>query len=291
MTSVMNAYKLQDWLDLWLIRQHQDALNGDKSHAYVNMLHTFRARYWEWLGFWYLSDLEDGRIIQKFYDWLCDQHKHLSPGYRALIMTTLKSCISEGIFQMGFHMSPWPKVKKTDYQKKIPKVLTEEEQEIVLGYIPNEHKVMVMLFFYHGLRMAEIRRLTWYDVNLETECVTVPTAKGGNDRIIVLEPKLARALDEMYCNSLKDRVFVQQDGKPYTRSVMHKIIKSALRQAGFPDVTPNQAGRHSSATNYLKRGASTRQVQYLLGHSKITTTERYCHPEVLDQYNLRREEK
>lgn len=288
MTGPIDSYSLKDWFDSWLNRQHQDALNGDKSQEYVNMLHTFRQRYWKWLDPWYLTDIENGEPIQKFYNWLCDEHYALSPNYRVLIMTTLKSCISEGIFKVGFHMPSWPKVKKTDYKKKIPRVLTEKEQEIVLCYVPDEHRTMVRLFFYHGLRMAEIRRLQWTDINLGAECIVVPTAKGGTDRIIVLEPIVIEALDDLWGESDREWVFIQPDRKPYTRSVMHKIIKSALRQAGFPDVTPNQAGRHSAATNYLKRGASTRQVQYLLGHSKITTTERYTHPEVLDQFNLRR---
>jgi integrase/recombinase XerD len=281
-----------DFLKKWLARHHQDALNGDKSHEYVNMLHTFYQRYWrKWWGSYRIDSLPVGYgNAQRYYDALCNED--LSPSYRALIMSTLKAAVSDAVFEAGLPMPRWPKVNGKNYNKRIPQVLTEEQQDKVLEFVPEEHKAMVMMFFYHGLRMVEIRKLTWDCFDRDSGILQVKTAKGGNDRKILLESKLFDALSYLLCNYCitKDLIFTLLNGKPYTHSIQHKIIRKALNEAGFSHITPNQAGRHSAATNYLKRGASTRQVQYLLGHSKITTTERYTHPEVLDQEGLRRGE-
>jgi len=276
--------RLRIFFRKWLNRHYQDARNGDKSVAYVDMLHTFYVRYWSNLGDLFIEEV-DHKMFQWFYDQLCKNHKELSAGYRALIMNTLRSAISDAVFEAGLPMPKWPKVRGTDYSKKAPHVLTESQQNLVLIHVPKEHKAMVAVFFYHGLRMCEIRDVRIEDVDFDSGSITVPTAKGGPERVILLEPDLLRIMDETSVYW----AFPMKDGTRYTRSTMYKIIRKALNDVGFHHITPNQAGRHSAATNYLKRGASTRQVQYLLGHSKITTTERYTHPEVLDQEGLRRQ--
>lgn len=170
-------------------------------------------------------------------------------------------------------------------------VLTEEEQDHVLKYIHEDHRPIVMMLFYHGLRLSEACKLEWSNFNRADGTITVRTLKGGNERVILLEDKLAEILrmDPVVEAAIRQHkryhsrpIFIHEGGL-YTRSILYKIIKKALTQAGFSLLTPNMAGRHSAATNYLRRGASTREVQYILGHSSVKTTERYTHPIALDQ--------
>jgi len=88
--------------------------------------------------------------------------------------------------------------------------------------------------------------------------------------------------------TLAHRYVFHHAGRPYAKTTLWKIIRKALDAAGFKDVTPKDASRHSAASQLLRRGASTRLAQTVLGHADIRTTERYTHVLVEDQAGVRR---
>jgi len=271
----------------WLDKHQQDADNGDKTQDYVRVLNYFNKHYWQKLNRYNILEI-DKNVISKFYTWLCT-HDH-SKSYRAMIMDSLRSIVEKAYRENGMAVPEdmWPHYRpgKTA-RKRAPKVLNDEQQNKVLKHVPAKHYPMVIMFFYHGLRMCEVRRLTWDTVDLEKGTVTVDTAKGGKDRVILLEPAVLDTLKSVPKMVHSNLVF-HNDGRPYSKTKMFKVIRVALNKAGFKDYTPNQAGRHSAATSYLRRGASTREVQYILGHADITTTERYTHPITINQKEYRR---
>ena len=111
--------------------------------------------------------------------------------------------------------------------------------------------------------------------------LTVRTAKGGVDSVIRLEPEVVKAIMAMP-PAINDYLFHFR-GKPYTKTTLWKIERRALNAAGFKDVTPNQAGRHSFGSQRIKRGQPTRSLQYEMGHADIRTTEIYTHVRAEDQ--------
>lgn len=264
----------------WLREKDQQAENGDLTFGYVSLLRAFYRNYWSDFDLRPITEIRDENI-QRLYNDLCKQN--LAPSYRALIMTTLKQVLKD-----AGHLPKWPKIK-VPRANTVPQTLTEDQQEVVLAAVPERHRPIVMAFFYHGLRPVELVNLKWTDINVRGQFIRVHTAKGGPTREVLMEDDLAVLLENL-SNGTDDSefVFLTPSGSPYTRFSLYKVVRRALDQTGFSHVSPYQAGRHSAATNYLKRGASTRQVQYLLGHAKITTTERYTHPEGLDQMKLKR---
>jgi integrase/recombinase XerD len=80
-------------------------------------------------------------------------------------------------------------------------------------------------------------------------------------------------------------LFLNNRGKPLTRVMVFNIIKRAALEAGVDKQISPHTLRHSYATHLLEGGANIRQVQELLGHESISTTEVYTH---LDRTHLRR---
>ena len=77
-----------------------------------------------------------------------------------------------------------------------------------------------------------------------------------------------------------DLVFATQHGRPIGRTEDWQSWKAILRQAGVRDVRVHDA-RHTAATLLIEQGVHIRVVQEVLGHTRVTTTERYTHVAML----------
>ena len=109
--------------------------------------------------------------------------------------------------------------------------------------------------------------------------------KGGKQRLIPMGEVCRHQID----NYLRyerpqpadaasaDTVFLNRRGRPLSRVMVFNIIKEAVAAAGIDKAVSPHTFRHSFATHLLQGGANIRQVQALLGHESITTTEIYTH--------------
>ena len=153
---------------------------------------------------------------------------------------------------------------------KIPEVITEEEfLKLLRATKKKHHKIAFILGFYGCMRISEIVKLKPENIDRGQKLIRIKQAKGNKDRNIPLPPQAVRGLSHL---PLKCGVRALQIAY---RSYSMKVIK---KDTHFHTL------RHSGATFYLnKKKWSTRQVQQLLGHSKIQTTEIYTHvtPQVL----------
>ncbi len=106
--------------------------------------------------------------------------------------------------------------------------------------------------------------------------------KGDKQRLVPISG-VAKSRIESYLehrggdNSTVDTLFLNNRGRPLTRVMIFTIIKRAVAAAGITANVSPHTFRHSFATHMLEGGASIRQVQEMLGHSSITTTEIYTH--------------
>ena len=111
--------------------------------------------------------------------------------------------------------------------------------------------------------------------------------KGNKERIIpldvsaarqALEDYLARGRPRLVGEQEEDALFLNHRGQRLTRQGFWLILKAYARSAGIEDVTPHTL-RHSFAAHKLKEGTALREVQHLLGHASISTTQIYTHVE------------
>lgn len=169
----------------------------------------------------------------------------------------------------------------------LPRFLTEEEIERLLN-APDirsdeglRDRAMFELMYATGMRVSETISIGAGDVDLDTGLL-VCYGKGSKQRRIPLG-KSAAGWIEKY-KALRSRqgfahhavLFLNSRGKPLTRQFAWSTIKRYAEKLGFPDISPHTL-RHSFATHLLQRGADSRSVQALLGHSDISTTQIYTH--------------
>jgi integrase/recombinase XerD len=143
---------------------------------------------------------------------------------------------------------------------------------------------MILVGLNTGLRVSEIVKLTVEDVDLEGGALLVRAGKGDRDRMVPIPSHVITELDEWIGLRVSGPVFgrLGQRGRPSatphlrTRTVEIMILR-ANKLAGLQKhVTPHKL-RHTYATELLRRGADIREIQELLGHARLATTEIYAH--------------
>ena len=158
-------------------------------------------------------------------------------------------------------------------------------------------RAILELFYASGLRLSELVGLDLEDVNLSSRMVRV-LGKGGKERIVPFNPAATTAIRSYLpgrrelqlrdrtggAPSTRDRgrgrndpLFVNyRGGRLSSRSVARMVQRYVALVGAQRGISPH-ALRHTFATHLLERGADLRAIQELLGHSRITTTQRYTH--------------
>ncbi len=173
--------------------------------------------------------------------------------------------------------------------KKIPRTLDPEEVDRLISVIRDgsgpkslRDLAMIELLYATGMRVSELVSLNLDDVNLASRTVRC-LGKGSKERIIPIYPRAALAvsayLEDGRLNYLKDReeraLFLNPRGGRLTRQGMWLIIKEYVELTGIQSTVTPHTLRHSFATHLLAEGAGLREVQRLLGHSNVSTTQIY----------------
>jgi integrase/recombinase XerC len=145
---------------------------------------------------------------------------------------------------------------------------------------PERDRLLLALMAYAGLRRSELLGLEWDDVDLSRRLLRVRRAKGGRQRTIPIHPALAPLFAEYYATRVpvtEQAVFVGVQGKPLNYTQLGQVFRHYVRAAGVTErkrVTPHTL-RHVFASELLRAGANLRQIQELLGHKHLDSTQRY----------------
>jgi len=283
-----SAFTFERYVKVWLAEKEEQVRTGDRSREYVDALKRFNRLYWEphWMG----TDVREitSPSIREWYLALCE--KGHSKKHVQNILDPWRSLVVQAFEEARMVVPRFPDYKAKGKRRKAPAWITEEDQDRTLSHVPAKDLAIVKLTFYHGLRWHEARTLLRKDLKWadhpklgKVAYLSIDTAKGGEPRtIMATEPDLLEDLRGLTPHLKHPELFVNpNNGKPYAKTTLWKIVRKALDAAGLEHVDPNHAGRHSAATQLIRRGAPTRYVQRKLGHSDIRTTEHYTH--VLDE--------
>jgi integrase/recombinase XerD len=183
---------------------------------------------------------------------------------------------------------PAAKVVLPKMWRRVPKSLTVPEIENLMAQpdtgkpLGIRDKAMLEFTYATGMRVSEVTGFLKRSLNREirtARCV----GKGSKERIVPIGEIALRWIDryiaevrpEILRGRAEDVLFLNWRGKPLSRVGFWKILKGHARAAGIErKVTPHVL-RHSFATHLLEGGASLREVQVLLGHENIATTQIY----------------
>jgi integrase/recombinase XerC len=177
-------------------------------------------------------------------------------------------------------------------EKRLPQVLNErdtsalvEADDSINARACRRDRAILEVLYSAGLRVSELTGLDWRDIDEELGLVMIRSGKGGKDRLVPIgEPALdaLRAWRAATPGTISaDRpVITNLRGSRLTPRAVQNIVARRLVQAGINmPITPHGL-RHSFATHMLNAGADLRSIQEMLGHSSLTTTQRYTHVSV-----------
>jgi integrase/recombinase XerD len=237
-------------------------------------------------------------ILQQYQIALYNQQEPVltaSSQYRRLI--SVQRWFSWLVEQQQLAYNPAAGLKLPRIRKKLPQVLSKAEARRLIDAANGEDllsirdRAILELFYTAGLRRGELIELKIYDVDWEEQTLKVAKGKGDKERIIPLA-KSAQAALKRYLTKAREQLtrgreqaymFVSgRSGRMLDGSIIQKIMDRAARRAGLKRHISAHMLRHSFATHLLKGKADIRQIQKLLGHERLLSTEIYTHVEVSD---------
>jgi len=201
--------------------------------------------------------------LRTFYRWLESENIMTNPAIRHVTM---------------------PKIPHS-----VPKPLTVEDAAKTMGQLPvdrpkdwiDKRDTAVLLLLYGaGLRISEALGLTHEDVATAKHGVLRIIGKGNKERAVPVLPVITDAI-ETYLSvcpfevSQGEAIFRGEKGRALSPRVVQLKMQRLRQQLGLPETATPHALRHSFATHLLSSGADLRQIQELLGHASLSTTQIY----------------
>ncbi|MCH9647621.1 MAG: site-specific integrase [Deltaproteobacteria bacterium] len=162
--------------------------------------------------------------------------------------------------------------------KKLPTIMTRAEVGRILSATENRiYQTLFMTLYATGLRIGEGCRLQVGDINRESMRISVRDGKGGNDRTVLLSPRLLSIL-ETYWWSYRPRLWLFARGgaaTPLPVRSSQRAFQRSVALAGIAKRVSVHSLRHAFATHLLEQGTSIRYIQELLGHRNLSSTVIY----------------
>jgi len=260
-----------------------------------------------------LADI-DHRVIREYLGYLHDQQLQKSSMARKLaaLRSFLKFCAREGMVrENAARLVATPKLPK-----RVPSILSAEEMNEFLDGLAmvqesrakgrparrvraaqdsatrllQRDRAILELLYASGLRVSELTGLNVDDVDRKERMLRV-LGKGNKERIIPYGSKAEEALERYWPIRAKlmarvssggeaRAVFLSHEGRRMgNRSVARVVKKYVLLMNINGDLHPHSL-RHAFASHLLADGADLRAIQELLGHSSLSTTQRYTHASI-----------
>ena len=180
-------------------------------------------------------------------------------------------------------------IRSPRIEKHLPKFYTIDEMFHFLDFLPKEgwlnirNLAIFELMYSSGMRSSEVLSLNREDLHLEGMWARV-MGKGGKERIVPFGEKAKEALEAYLALAGKiekfnanKALFINFRGERLTyRGLLGIMKKHQIKAQLFKNLALHGI-RHSFATHMLDNGADLRGIQELLGHSKLSTTQRYTH--------------
>lgn len=171
-----------------------------------------------------------------------------------------------------------PQVRYAKQPKKLPIVLSQSELLRLLECLSQlNHRVILMLMYATGLRVAEVSLLQVQDIDSSRMMIHIRQGKMRRDRMVPLSPVLLDIL-RIYWRTTRpvSWMFPGEQGSPHIhpRTICRAFQRAAWRAGLSKHITAHTI-RHTYATHLLEAGNDIRTIQDLLGHRQLRTTCRY----------------
>lgn len=180
------------------------------------------------------------------------------------------------------------KLERVRKKKRMPKVFTKEEIQLILSKISNQkHRVMIAMLYGSGLRLSELIHLKVKDLDLQSLVLTVRQGKGKKDRYTTISQKVKPFLQELIKEKkMNEYLFSSMQAEKYSSRTVQVIFNRAAKAANLESKGTCHTLRHSFASHLLEDGVNIKIIQDMLGHNSIKTTMIYLHTLELKKNNI-----
>ncbi len=233
----------------------------------------------------------DRIAIRKYLSFLHRKNKKSSIARK---ISTLRSFFKYLIREQIISSNPAKSVSTPKVDKTLPTTLTVDEAFRLMESPKNipekpseaskekrlRDRAILELLYSSGLRVSELVGLDLNQLDLDLGILRV-MGKGRKERIVPVGVKAIEALkayfEERGTLRVEEPIFVNPFGGRLSARSVGRLIKKYTRHSGiFRKVSPHSL-RHTFATHLLDAGADIREIQEMLGHSSLSTTQRYTH--------------
>lgn len=210
---------------------------------------------------------------------------------QARVVSSVKSFYRFLIYSDRMEDDPSELLELPKLALHLPEVLSVQEINDIVNSIDltkktgHRNRAIIETLYGSGLRVSELCDLRISNLRLDEQYMKV-LGKGNKERLVPLSSEAIKQINfwlqdraEKYIPQPKceDYLFLNPSGKQLTRVRIFQIIKDLCRDAGVQKTISPHTFRHSFATHLLEGGANLRDIQQLLGHATIRTTEIYTH--------------
>lgn len=222
--------------------------------------------------------------------------KGIKKSSQARVLSGVKSFFNYLLANNLIEVSPANFIESPKLSRPLPEVLSIDDIDRIIDNIDTSHpqgfrnKAIIETIYSCGIRASELTSLTINDIFFEDGFIRV-NGKGRKQRIVPISDRAIIYINEYMeqrstlnvTPKQQEYLFLNRRGHQLTRVMIHTIISRAAKFVGITKAVGPHTLRHSFATHMLVGGANIRQVQDLLGHESVITTEIYTH---LDITNL-----
>lgn len=228
----------------------------------------------------------------------CVEKRRLAVGTQACRLAAVRRFFSWLAAEQQIAYNPASALQPPKQPQRLPtNILTRSEARRLIESTPTDKprdirdRAILDVLYSTGIRRAELIGLTIYDLDFDNATLRIEHGKGNATRIVPLTESARSAL-KLYLEEARGvfarettqtRLFVSsRSGGPLDDADIVRIVEKAARQAKIKKhITPHTL-RHTCATHLLKGKADIRQIQKLLGHRRLSSTEVYTHVEISD---------
>ena len=247
------------------------------------------ARFCKWIGARRVASLSV-QALAEYVGWL--RGEGLAPVSVARHVVSLKIFFRYLQVEGVLKENPAELLGASKLWQRVPQVLSQTTATKLLGMVtnkdpwPRRDRAMLELLYATGCRASELSRLTLRDTHLDEGWCRC-RGKGDKERLVPIgqpavaavreyveleRPKMAAA-----ARTAPGWLLLSPRGGRLGRERIWELVKRYAARAGLSDEVSPHTLRHSFATHLLAGGADLRQVQELLGHASIATTQIYTH--------------
>jgi integrase/recombinase XerC len=157
-----------------------------------------------------------------------------------------------------------------------------KEQSYEHDIICQRNSIIISLLYGCGIRLAELLKITLGDIS---DGAVKIQGKGNKERLVPLLPELEARIARYTAICRENGVVIDdktplifgKSGKALSRTTVQRIVMQQMSSAGIQGRKSPHVLRHTFATDLLREGANIREIQELMGHSSLRSTQHYTH--------------